>query len=175
MDNIAFLNEKFPHEKKILLANRISKMKGKEYKNDRDNVKKIIQKYNPDIVLTRNDYGWHYPSFEDLEDETYIQLMNYLDSKIINKEKQINYLTQNSANNNEESSSDIQENIKKNKLPKFTNSENQILNKFKYEKVMMDHLNDYTTPQTDEINLNVFMKKYNLNTNNKTISKKLNK
>lgn len=125
----------FPYDKIVKLAERIGNMKDKKYKNDLKQIKKIIENTNPDIKdkMTKNNNGYFLPDFESYNYKTYVELTRYLDeidermTESENKQNSIYFseITDRSDNAN--------------KKLKYTNSENHILNKRKYDEALKKH------------------------------------
>lgn len=90
-------------------------------------IKLIIEEHNPDLNILKNSNGY-YLQFQNLTNETYILINEYLlniESKII---KSPNIILDSSEQNTSEQ-------FEKNGLKKYklTNTENHILNRVKYE------------------------------------------
>jgi hypothetical protein len=143
--------EEYPYEKIEKLALRIRNMKDKKFKKDLIYIKNLIILNNPDISMIQNNNGYFAPEFEKLSYGTYIELTKYFD-KIDNK---------NSIESESEKNMSDYYNYKKNenmfdkggeKKLKYTNSENIILNKLKYEKALKQHQSECEEKNLDDEN-----------------------
>jgi hypothetical protein len=129
----------FPYEKIVKLAERIGNMRDKKYKNDLKQIKKIIEEHNSDISMTKNNNGYFLPDFESYSYKTYVELTNFfekLDDKSSDDFSDID-TKKKSAFFSEKNDEHSERN--KDKKLKYTNSENHILNKIKYEKALKKH------------------------------------
>jgi hypothetical protein len=142
----------YPYEKIVKLAQRIGNMREKKYKNDLKQIKKIIEDSNPDIKerMTKNNNGYFLPDFESYSCDTYIQLTKYLDE-----------MDERTYSNSENDSikkslyfSEKTDEHSENKKLKYTNSENHILNKRKYEEALKIHQNGLGNESEKNINNN---------------------
>ena len=118
------------YDKKKLI-DRISKIHNK---NIHKNIKKIIEKNNPDLNSTKNANGI-FIYFNDLNEKTYGTIKNYLDNydKQESKKKENDSEFMSSDENSDESEEVKVAPIKKLKL---TNAEQHILNQVKYKNTM---------------------------------------
>lgn len=139
----------YPYESIIKLSERISNMRDKKYKKDLKSIKKIIEENNPDICMTKNNNGYFSPDFETLSYETYVKLEIFL-NEIKDREKS----AENTVTDSEHyvfSASKNNENL--NKRLKYTNSENLILNKIKYENALREHQSEYNEKKDEHIEI----------------------
>jgi hypothetical protein len=139
----------YPYESIIKLSEKISNMRDKKYKKDLKSIKKIIEDNNPDISMTKNNNGYFSPDFETLSYETYVELEKYL-SEIKDREKS----AENTITDSEHhvfSASKNNDNL--NKRLKYTNSENLILNKIKYENALKEHQSEYSEKKEEHIEI----------------------
>jgi len=144
----------FTYEKQQKMADRIQKISEKA---NLIHIKTIIKKHNPNLEMTKNSNGYFF-DFKNLSKQTYIELNNFLD-KIDKKELQDN----NDANKLSDTlkySLELSDKNNNKKL-KYTNSENHILNRVKYENALKIHQSDYDTNDTKDgtKNENIFKKK----------------
>jgi hypothetical protein len=130
----------YPYEKIVKIAERISKMKDKKYKNDLKQIKKIIENNNPEISMTKNNNGYFSPEFETLNDSTFIELTKFFE-KIDHECKSTESNSDNSHLVLMSEKNEIINNTIAKKL-KYTNSENHLLNKMKYEIALKQHKNE---------------------------------
>lgn len=139
----------YPYENIIKLSEKISNMRDKKYKKDLKAIKKIIEQNNPDVSMTKNNNGYFSPDFESLSYDTYTQLEDYL-NEIKEREK-------NAENTIAESDSYVFSTSKTtdnlNKRLKYTNSENLILNKIKYENALKEHQSEYGKKKEEHIEI----------------------
>lgn len=151
----------YPYEKILKLAQRIGNMREKKYKNDLKHIKKIIEDTNPDIKdrMTKNNNGYFLPDFESYNYETYIELTKYLDE--IDEKNYSN--SESEKNKNNLYVSEKTDEHSENKKLKYTNSENHILNKRKYEEALKKHQNGHenNTNNNSEKLTHSFIKKDN--------------
>jgi hypothetical protein len=124
----------FPYDKIVKLAERISNMRDKKYKNDLKIIKKIIENNNPDISMTKNNNGYFAPDFENLNYNTYIELLSFFEKK-----DEDNKSSSSEINNSQLLSEKIDNEKNLVKKLKYTNSESHILKKIKYEKTLQQH------------------------------------
>jgi hypothetical protein len=131
----------FPYEKIVKLAERIGNMRDKKYKNDLKKIKKIIEENNSDISMTKNNNGYFLPDFESYSYQTYIELTNFFEKLDLNNKSSDDFSDSNTTKKNEffSEKNDEQSERNQNKKLKYTNSENHILNKIKYEKALKKH------------------------------------
>lgn len=143
---------KYSYEKIEKIAERIKNMTDSKYRNDLKMIKKIIVKNNPDITMIKNNNGYFSPDFETLTHKTYEELTNYF--------SQMDNISKNNNKNFSQSHDDknVSE-IKIEKKYKYTNSENHILNKIKYEKALNQHRNECKNMEINCSKDNIFKKK----------------
>jgi hypothetical protein len=127
----------FSYDRKVKIAEKISRMRGKKNKHHLKQIIKIIEENNFDAqdYMTKNSNGIFIPDFESYSYETFTKLSNYLE-EIENLESEITDSKSNTYYS--EKTDERSDNIKSKKL-KYTNSENHILNKMKYEKELKKH------------------------------------
>lgn len=158
----------FTLEKKKKLAEKIEKITEKKYLLK---IKDIIIKNNPELEVTKNNNGL-FMKFQSLKNDTYIEL-----EKIINKINRRNFKLSMSAEeliDDKKKSSDSDEKIIMTEtLPKcnrdvskklrLTNTENQILNRRKYEKELKkNESGDSCEPEIfTDVTSDIFIKKKN--------------
>jgi hypothetical protein len=129
-------------------------MRDKKYKKDLKQIKKIIEENNPDMSMTKNNNGYFSPDFETLSYNTYVQLEKFLENmKEVKSDENMTaeseyYFCGTSDKNNS--------NL--NKRLKYTNSENLILNKMKYENALKEHQNEYSDKKDEHIEIKDLMK-----------------
>ena len=120
----------FTHDKKQKLANKINLIKDKKALTI---IKDKIISLNQNIHITKNNNGY-FLEFINLEEQTYVDLDKYI--------KQFD----NEINNGcafSISPSQMCKNDKKiNKKFKYTNLENHILNRTKYENALMQYMTE---------------------------------
>ena len=159
------MSTKFSHTKKKKLAERISNITDiKELKT----IKKIIFDFNPDLPVSKNPSGM-LMYFQNLEEETYTELENFLDKKILKecakKVKNINNLESILSSDILSSSNVISDNSDQHVSKfKYSNKEKNIMRRKNYEKkineingtdtMMIDFENYVETPSN-----NIFIKK----------------
>jgi hypothetical protein len=89
----------YTFERKEKLAKQIQKLKKQQYFLD---IKNIIVKYNPEIIITTNQSG-HFLYFQNLKTETYFAIEKYIRKNIT---KQIIINNDNNDNNDKVIKSD---------------------------------------------------------------------
>ena len=141
----------FSHDKIRKIADRIGNMRDKKWKKDLINIKDIIVSNNPDIAMIKNNNGYFAPEFEKLSQKTFYSLQEYF-NKIENREKRccINFGSDTESNTDnyyQEKTDDV---IDNNKKLKYTNSENHILNRLKYDKALKQHQSECEELTKDE-------------------------
>jgi endo-alpha-1,4-polygalactosaminidase (GH114 family) len=139
----------FSYEKKVRLRNKIEKHTKSQ--NDILYVKKILKQHNPSICIVKNNNG----SFIDilnLKPSTYTELAKYIENMETQNNENDNNKNINDNNKTEIIQNDTQissceygdnksDNVTLKRL-KYTNSENHILNRVKYEKSIKKHQNN---------------------------------
>jgi|APCry1669192647_1035423.scaffolds.fasta_scaffold00750_4 hypothetical protein len=126
------IKEYTKNDKKRLIT-RINKIDDKKIHKD---IKKIIEKSNPELDSTKNSNGL-FIYFNSLENITYTKIEEYLDKY------DKTHLNEYKEDTSEDLSDSITVNTKKTiKKLKLTNAEQHILNKIKYENEMNNSIND---------------------------------
>lgn len=138
------MSENFSFGKKKKLVERIQKLTDK---NDLMKIKKIIIDNNPDLGFMKNSNGY-FMQFQNLSDDTYKKLTEFLDEKdIIDNKKEFlkieselaeteELLSANSASISKEPPVKKIEKSTSKKL-RLTNAENHLLNRKKYENELI--------------------------------------
>jgi hypothetical protein len=122
----------FSYEKKVRLRDRIERL----VKNKKDiiSVIELLTQYNPMIHITKNKNG-SLVDISELEDITYVELDKLMDDILCGNKKNDNKKCDLIDDNMEHETTDA---ITQKRL-KYTNSENHILNRVKYEKALKIH------------------------------------
>lgn len=144
----------YSYESIIKISEKISNMRDKKYKKDLKQIKKIIEENNPNMSMTKNNNGYFSPDFETLTFNTYVQLEKYLENMKETKSEE-NMTTESEhyfCNTFDKNNSNL------NKRLKYTNSENLILNKMKYENALKEHQNEYNVKKEEHIEIKDLMK-----------------
>ena len=162
------MKELYSHTKKKKLAEKIMGLKDKK---DTKMIKAIIYKHNPNISVVKKSTGI-LMYFQNLENDTYYELDNYIDNKLLAEcEKKIKDI------NNLESvfSSDImssEEKKSKKSSYKYSNKEKNLIRRNDYERslnemngtesftVEYDNFNSVEESEKND-NSNIFIKKKN--------------
>jgi len=184
----------YPYDQIVRISKKIEKMSDKKHKNDLKKIKKIIEDNNPELTFIQNNNGYFAPDFENLSYNTYVELtvfLKQLEEENSNKETKSNSISNIilSQETTCEKEKEKNKNIKKEKRLKYTNSENLILNKMKYNGILKDHQSENYEIKKEEdkekekehMNINDFMDiiKEESDTNkklcNKIFRKKANK
>lgn len=128
------MSEGFSFEKKKKLVNRIQKLSNK---TDLVQIKKIIVENNPELAFMKNSNGY-FMQFQNLSDETYAKLTDFLNEKDAREKKKI--LKEIESEILSDEANTLIDNISDKNMSKklrLTNAENHILNRAKYEKELM--------------------------------------
>ena len=162
------MKELYSHTKKKKLAEKIMGLKDKK---DTKMIKAIIYKHNPNISVVKKSTGI-LMYFQNLENDTYYELDNYIDNKLLAEcEKKIKDI------NNLESvfSSDImssEEKKSKKSSYKYSNKEKNLIRRNDYDRslnemngtesftVEYDNFNSVEESEKND-NSNIFIKKKN--------------
>lgn len=147
------MTEVFSYEKIEKLADRIRNMRNKKYKNDLIQIKNIIVSNNPDISMIKNNNGYLAPEFEKLSCSTYVKLTDYFDKMDERREESESERTQSDYYQYSRTDEFSEKNI--NKKLKYTNSENHILNKLKYEKALKQHQSECEEKNMDDDHIRI--------------------
>lgn len=142
MDNV------YTFDKKKKLAGRIKKL---TQRFDFEQVKKIIMENNPELESMKNQNGL-FLAFNNLTNDTYVKLANYLDKMEKQNLKKIRdqILETSEILSEEETIANTSEKNMSKKL-RLTNTEAHIINRVKYEKELKKNEN-----MSDTDNMNIY-------------------
>jgi len=125
----------YTYEKKLKLSEKINSSLKK--KSDMIDILTIITKHNPQLKITKNNNGY-FSEFQNLTNITYSEIEKVLD--------RINKKTKNHQEDNKIINHSITLNNKDDshgKKQKYTNVENYILNRVRYEENLKHHQHEH--------------------------------
>ena len=142
----------YPYEKILQISERISTMRHKKFRQNLKDIKEIIENNNVNVGFTKNNNGYFATNFETCSLQTFHELEKYFTK--IDCENAVLSTSDTKPENKHTTIPLEKKEIERGKF-KYTNSENHILNKMKYEKALKKHQSDYE----EEKNSNIFKKK----------------
>lgn len=128
---INIMSDIYTFDRKKKLSERIQKLATKK---EIQAVKNIIVEKNPDLEFMKNSNG-HFVQFQNLSNDTYIDITKYLDKNDKRKQKDIDADMEKSVNalTDDINLTDTSQRNSSKKM-RLTNTENHILNRLKYEQ-----------------------------------------